>query len=293
MPTFPDYPGHRFMYDQDGTIVSVSPTSLATPLTVIDSSLLNDEDNSDAYSFGAINTSQWREVVWAFPEPRDLTGLFVAFSSSNTSGYSANMSYSTNTTDGSDGTWTSYGSVLGGLFNTGSIHNIFRSSILPITGLSSILGIKIRITSGANGSWGIYAAHLYGDISVTTNANRLEFWDSVINQKLNKMGLDFADVVAGTSVTKQFRLKNLSTTKTAHGVVISRDNDISAAVNDSMISGLQFSLDDITWATTATIGSIPPENYSVPIFVKRTVASNESAAARVARIKAIPTTFEV
>lgn len=285
MPTFPDVPGHRFMYDQDGTIVSVSPANAQTPLTVIDGALINDELIDD-YAY-ATNNAEYREITFAFPEARDLTGYFCAgqYNLFN----SIALWYSIDTTDGSDGTWVSYGTLTGG--HSLNIYNSIRTGIASISGVSGVRGVRFRFNASTGGTRLVGILHLYGNISSALNTDRLEFWEPAANSMLNKMGLDFGDIPGGTSSVKQFRLKNLSTTKTATTIVVTRDNNAGGPTNDAMVTGTQFSLDGTTYNNTVTIGSIPPGGYSVIIYARRIVPVSEAVFPRILRVKATPTTF--
>lgn len=291
MPTFPDPPGTRFMYDADGTLFLTTPDNATTPLTSENALLANDEDQTDVLNGGFYNTTgRYREYLWVFPELRDLTGIYLHGGTGAWA--SINMSYSADTTDGSDGTWTSYGSVLGGFTTSANPLNTFRSAIMAIAGVSNIKGIKIRFTaSNSNGQ--ISGIHLYGNISPAQNIERVEFWEPVTNAILNKMGLDFGDIPQGATVVKQFRIKNLSTTKTATNTVLTRENNSGGSQNDALVTGLQFSLDGTTYATTVTVPSIAPGAISAVLYARRVVGPAEVSAARVARVKAIPTTFAV
>lgn len=282
--TYPDYPGHRFMYDVDGTIVQASPVSAVAPLSVQDALSINDEDGDGITWAG---NYVFREITFAFPEVRNVTGLNV-FHNGIVS-WIITMWYSTDTTDGSDGTWTSYGNVP---VQSTNFNPQPRQNIGTLAGITNVKGLKFRFAPQGNITAMVQAIHLYGDIPITANTDRVEFWDSVQDQKLDKMGLDFGDIVAGTSVTKQFRIKNLSTTKTANGVDIVRDNNGGPTVNDAMAAALQFSIDGgTTWSNSVSIASIAPGGYSAVIRARRTVAANELANMRFARVRAIPTSM--
>lgn len=282
--TFPDVPGHRFMYDQDGSVFLTSPVSATSPLTVADPMLLNDEDLSDNIGSGTGNGG-YREFVLAFPEARDITGMFVSYLNAASS---IQYSYSLDTTDGSDGTWTAL-AVIGGTGN--AVNPQMRTAIQPLS-LSGVKGIKIRGTSvGSSNSLFLQVWHVYGSVPITGSPERIEFWQPAADSILDKAGLDFGDMALGSTKTKTFRVKNLSTTKTATGVVISANNLSGGTANDAMITGLEFSLDGTTWETSVTIPSIAPEAISGVVTIRRTVLLSENVIPRVARIMAVPSVF--
>lgn len=278
--TFPDVPGHRFMYDQDGTIVLSSPSTASSPLTVIDPLILNDEDDSDQIVIGG-GSGGWKEFTWAFPEPRSITGFFAKYSAS----LSGTLSYSTDTTDGTDGTWQSYGSVSAGMAT--SYNPYYRTSIIPLS-ISDVRGVRIRFTQTSNQTYYIQSVHLYGTIPTAESTDRLEFWQPSANSVLDKAGLDFGDVPLGSVTTKQFRVKNLSSSLTATSVVVSANNLAGGTQNDAMVSALEFSTDGSTWGPSATIDEIAPEAISSVVSVRRTVGLAEDISPRFARIMATP-----
>jgi len=281
--TFPDVPGHRFMYDQDGSLTFMSPISATSPLTQIDPLVLNDEDISDGPgSVGNVSTA-YREHLVVFPEARDLSGIFLA----RTGGGSTAMWTSADTTDGSDGNWTSFGAVT----NYTTLSPDWRTNITPLS-ISGVRGVKVRITSfGSNNNPHLTVLHLFGTVPTTANPERLEFWQPSANSILDKAGLDFGDMALGSTRTKTFRVKNLSETATAESVVISADNLSGATVNQAMVDGLEFSLDGSTWDSSATIDEIAPEAISAVVHARRVVLPAEVVNPHAVRVMAVPGVF--
>lgn len=280
---YADVPGHRFAYDLDGTYVSMDPIN-GGAYTAIDAGLLNDESTDGVATFG-FRQSGNRRIAFAFPELRDITGAYVYYTGNIGT---TRFDYSTNTTDGSDGTWTTGPSIGGGW--SGRLYPESRSSIFPISSINGIKGLRLYVTiDGDYQSQTLYSVHIYGLISPTQSLERLEWWDPTLNQQVNKAALDFGDVAQGVVSTKQVRLKNLSPTKTAGTVTISADN--SAGGETLLATGMTFSADNTTYSNTITIASIAPSAISPIIYVRRTVGAAEPASIRFARIQAAPGTF--
>jgi hypothetical protein len=282
--TFPDVPGHRFMYDQDGSIFLNSPVSATSPLTVADPLVINDEDMADTIGNPSGNGG-YRDFYVIFPEARSLSGMFVSWQNSATLQYS----YSLDTTDGTDGSWTAFASLTG--FSS-SLNPSMRTGIQPLSH-ANVTGVRIRLTSvGSSNTTYLQVWHIYGTIPITANPERLEFWQPTADSILDKAGLDFGDMPLGSVKTKQLRVKNLSSTKTATSVVVSANNLSGGTANDAMVSGLQFSLDDgATWGTTVTIPTIAPGGISGVVSVRRTLLLSEAVTPRVARVMAIPSAY--
>lgn len=280
--TLPDVPGHRFMYDRDGSLVLASNNgSGGLPLLPIDATILNDEDD-DGHDMG--NSS--RDFVIVFPEPRDITGLFLRVSSGPTNIQSnGGTAYSQNTTDGTDGTWTPFAPT---------VHNsLFPQSRTAIQSLSlsQVKGIRFRTQYAVNPLGNIQNIHLFGSIAATANPDRVEFWHPTADSILDKAALDFGDMPLGSTKTKTLRIKNLSSSKTATGTVVNANNTGSVAANDAMVAGLEFSLDGGPWSASVTVPTLAPGAISPVISVRRTVGPTEAVTNRWARFYATPTSF--
>ena len=282
--TYPDVPGHRFMYDQDGSLLqatSVNTTSV-TPYTPVDATLINDED-SEGLQYGSA-TGHYREFVVSFPEPRDISGSFIQLNNSGGSGATSGW-YSLDTTDGTDGSWTPF--TLEHI--SGSLLPAMRTSIQNLA-LTGVRGIRLRVNKTSTGSAFVAVWHLYGSISVLSNPERLEFWQPTADSMLDKAGLDFGDMPIGSVKTKTFRIKNLSTTKTANSTVVSANN-LAGGDNTAMVTGMEFSLDGGSWSPSVTLPSLAPGAISAVVSARRTVGLAEAVTAHVARVTAVPTTF--
>lgn len=287
---YPDVPGHRFPYDVDGTIVSLDPLG-GGAFAVVDAAIINDESTADAIQLFPYEsrTTATRKLAFAFPEPRTVNGIYVLYNGGMVNTGASRVDYSTDTTDGSDGTWT-VGPTVPAAFQTRLIPEA-RTAILALAGMANVTGIRlVAVGNGAAYTTGdFYSVHLYGSINPAANPERLEFWDPTIDQLADKAALDFGNVPQGSIVDKTFRLKNLSATKTASSIVVSANN--AADPSAVMVEGLTFSLAGGAFAASLNIGNLLPGATSGLITARRIVPADQVATARWARVTAIPATF--
>ena len=255
---YPDAPGNRFAYHQDGTQMYISDGSTLTALTTSQLSLLNDED-SDGVTIAASYAT--RDLIIIFPEPRDFTGYYVDNSQGNRS-----LSVSADTTNGLDGTWTTIAATWVNGAN-GSPIPTYRTKIQTVAG-GTVKAIRFGFGDGSSGSAVLYALHLYGSVPLTSNPDRLIFWEPVNDNATNGAYFDWGDIAQGTSRTKTFRIKNNSAAKTATSVAIS-----STAVTFGMT--VLFSIDGTNYAASVNIGNLAPGATSSVLYVKRSVPAAE------------------
>lgn len=277
---YADVPGHRFAYDIDGSSCLMS--SNGAPYTGIDASVLNDEA-TDVITVFAYREQGDKTIAIAFPEPRDLAGFFVWETAGGISTYQ--YMTSTDTTDGSNGTW----STAAGFSTRSAVYPQSRNAITTATAVG-IRGIRFRFATG--GDWqqcSIGGIHLYGLTAPNQSTDRLEFWHPTLDQQIDKAAFDFGDIAQGEVLTKQFRIKNLSATKTAGTVAISANN--AAGGETLLANGLTFSSDGSTFTSTLNIASIAPGSMTPVLYIRRTVAVTDPSSVRFARVIASPGTF--
>lgn len=195
---YPDVPGPRMAYDRDGTEVL---TANGTAMTIAQLQSLNDE-NIDA-STVSITTGQY--LVFVFPQPRDIVGIFGRTTVSSIT----KIEMSTNTTNGQDGTWTEVVAD----FSDGT--PAYRNDIRAFT----IVGARaVRFFPLTTGTWQPTSIHLYG--TIPTASDRLSFWHPTLDAEIGGAYFDWGDVPRGASQTRDFRLRNRSTTKTAGSITV-------------------------------------------------------------------------
>lgn len=253
---YPDVPGNRFAYHLDGTkVYTIDNTNTLTDITA-QAATFNDEDG-DYYG-----TPSMISLMFLFPELRDVNGYFYL---DNWSGGWNSLQVSTDTTTGLDGTWTT---AINPWIKDTSISTPapdYRTKINPLSA-SSVKALKFNFNAMTNSR--LYVLHLYGSIPPTSNPDRLIFWEPVNNNATGGAYFDWGDLIQGSSQTKQFRIKNNSSTKTANSITL------SAGVETYGMSAA-FSLDNVTYSATLNIGTLAPGAISSVIYVKRTVPANE------------------
>lgn len=277
---YADVPGHRFAYDVDGTACLTSANG--APYTSWDPAIFNDEA-SDGYTIFAYREQGTKIYAFGFPEPRDIAGYYLWATTTGITTYQYTTSL--DTTDGSNGTWSAPVSV--------NIQTaIYPQSRNAITAVS-VAGVKgLRFTFATGGDWQqlvLGAIHIYGTTSPADSTDRLEFWHPTLDQQADKAAFDFGDIAQGQMITKQFRLKNLSATKTAGTVAVTANN--APGGETLLASGLTFSSDNVTYAASLNIPSIAPGAITPLLYARRTVGVTDPASIRFARVVANPGTF--
>lgn len=276
---YPDVPGHRFAYDMDGTILRTTlndggPTNIDGYMTD-----LNNEDYSTNWSTDETGT---RRLAFVFPELRNLDGYFVCWTRENYWTLDE-LEYSTDTTDGHDGSW----SIAEDPWNRkGAVDPYYRDSINTLN-LTGIKGIRFVLhNSSYTRKQYFRAVHLYGSIPSGENPDRLRFWHPSNDQEIDPAHFDWGDIPQGASQTRQFRIKNNSTSMTANNISLA-----TGALTHAMDDGLQFSADDTTYSSTLNIGDLAAEAVSGVVYVKRNVSASATARLQAARIKASAESF--
>lgn len=271
--SYPDVPGPRMAYDRDGSVVVVHDGNNAP--TVVGSNQLagmNDEAVAGGdYAF----PSGLSYVVVLFPQLRTLQGYGARFGDAGT----YILQTSPDTTNGLDGTWTNQAS---GISNTtfspaGASH---RNNITALT-VSSIKAVRFLV-SGLSGDRIIHGIHLYGPYVVGQTPDRLAFTDTVDNL-VGGAFFDWGDVPRGSSADKAFKLKNLSSTKTAATILVSVES--LTDTTPSVASEHLLSLDGATFAATVTVSALAP-GASQNLFLRRVTPSNATLSVWDARVVA-------
>ncbi len=293
--SYPALPDRRITYDNDGSIMAYGVTTTASaaqaiangPSTYVsggDMIELNDGDYTQISASISIVESQWRCVWIFFPERREVTAHYYG-GSSPTANWGATTGFvslygSLDSTNGVDGTWET-ASLPAGYSSSGPGLDKWRANIKAV----SFTGGKtsIRFVMGAGGGFGgnshdMVCFHLYGEKAAGQTPDDLIFIDHDTTPGVEfQSPEDFGDRPLGTTVTRQFRVKNASTTKTA--------NTINLQCNDS---DFVISTDGTTWVVTINIGSLAAGAESATMYVRNTTpAAGNLLGPRFAKIVAI------
>lgn len=257
---YPDVPANRFAYHLDGTTVLLRDGSNNLYDMTASAANINDEDFATGYNVDSRNG-----IIFIFPELRNVLGYFFSQSTNSSWLSSLTLESSTDTTNGLDGTWVMVANPFQMVTNT--LVPQYRQNINTVSA-TSVKAVRFNFVEGS-GTNEIRGLHLYGNIPVTQNPNRLIFWEPVNNNEAPGPYFDWGDMPLSTAATKQFRVKNNSSTLTANSITLS-----AGPVTYSM--ALQYSTDNVSFASSVNIGNLAPGATSSVLYVKRTVPGGES-----------------
>ena len=266
--TWPALPGTRAVYEKDGSIVLQWGNAYAMKtFTQSEMALIN--GHGSGVGAGAVGGSQ-TTIAIAFPEPRDLKGIFLSTAGENNVG-TWQVWTSADTSNCIDGTWTNQGSFTNDP-HSGSVQTIYRASInaFPVNG---IRGVRLIGNAGGytfQGGPTIYAFHVYADISGATAGHRLQLWHPTLDRPLTATELDWGDTPRGSSADKTFRVKNMSGTLTATGVTVTPYNTSSANASPSPSTLMSLSTDGSTFGSSINVGSLSPGSIT-PVYTVRRI----------------------
>ncbi len=224
---------------------------------------MNDEDYVVIFSGGIAVYKLW----FFFPEQREVTAFALMRTSGAGNGwadYPPAMSGSNDTTNGMDGTWetASFPGGVPGPNNT-TVVDYWRSTIKAI----SFTGGKrtIRTKWGATGLINVFSdyslVHLYGEKVAGQTPDDIIYIDHDTTPGVEFASLeDFGDQPLGTSVIRQFRLKNTSAALTANTINI-QCNDTDFTIGETA-SG--------PWVATINIASLVPGAQSATLYTRCT-----------------------
>lgn len=288
---YPDVPAPKMALDKDGTqwfgISGAGAVEAVTSTKIANMTGLNNSVTSTTYSYtppgGGTGTNS--KVAVVFPEPRDIAGLFAA--GSNSAGGQDQMSirweYSTNTTNGLDGTWTTCVSTY-----TAPQYAIpaGRSSILTVA-LSAVRGLRVfNLHSSYNMQ--VQALHVYGAVSAGAGGDRLAIWHPTLDMPAPGTLFDWGDVPRNTTSTRTFRVKNLSASKTAGAPRAALSSIVEAS--PTVIGQHLLSADGSTWLSQLTLADLAPGAISPVLSLRRTTVATAQPGLYMIRVFAEVTT---
>lgn len=267
-----DAPASRLAYDRDGSIgVTITAAGAITALSNADLRALNDEgEGSPAFSTKA-------RLAIVFSVPHDLTAIFLAISA----GQLASIETSKNTTTGIDGTWTTQVAPATYVRDVRPQYRI-ASNLTPMLSGSDSQEVRgIRISFTANQSLNFRGLHIYGEVSSSATSDRLSFREVGSDVEVGPTHFDWGNVPRASSADKTFRVKNLSSTKTAQSVEVYPEA-LTPGV-PSVASMLLLSLDGVSFTPSVSLGDLSPGEISPTITTRRVVPSNAQVSVWSAR----------
>ncbi len=265
---YADVPGARMGLDADGSIllaaelavgvftVGMSPRTEWDVPTQTEKDNVNNEDRLDDWALAGNDFL----TCMIFPEKRDVDGVFFG-SPSVTQGGS---DYSTDTTNGVDGSWTTLAYVPA----SWNDDQQYRTGI----NAQSLTGVRsVRWFNGAT-SQDVAAIHVYGLISSGETPDRILFLDEDTGLEFGTGGstpdiMDFGDRPRGSIIDHEFRVRNNSTVAgnnlTATTIVLTRE-----AQHGDMDMWMTYDLDGGGFMTSETVTSLAPETNSALLTMR-------------------------
>jgi hypothetical protein len=240
--SYPDHPAPRLPLDLDGSVLFIGTTQQTN------ATLKALQDDSSA----GVNIPGFGTATILFPTPRVIKGAHIAFP------YVSASQYSTDTTNGVDGTWTATGAL--------PSRGTTAADLRLITALD-LTNVKAMRFSSSNNSSRLFSTwHLYG-WPVSASGDRLDFWDPTLDQRLAGAALDWGDVQQNaTPADKTFRIKNASATLTAAGVTVA--TEVLTDATPSLASQITYSLDGSAFTSTVSLPDLDPGDISPVVTVR-------------------------
>lgn len=266
MAGYPTPPAPRMALDADESFLTrVTGAGAKSDLSSGDMAVVNDESNL-GYSTGVHAVIR---LVWVFPELRDVAGVYLC--ANGTNGHLTSdryvFAYSTDTTSGSNGTWTTFSATPE--MNLGTNVPGYRSGISAVS-LSAVKAVRVTLdrTGLAEDTLEFRSFHLYGSIAAGENPNRLALWNPSSDVALSAAGLDWGDVPRSSTATKTFRVKNLSAVQTAFAVTVGQE-ELTNASPVVVADWHKMSLDGSTWLSSVSLGNLAPGAISAVVTLRR------------------------
>lgn len=279
--SYPAITDRRIPYDNDGAVMGVGDTvsgitSYPTSSQVLYAQGLNAV--AGAYSTSGVSwtkngTGVHKGMAWLFfPERREVTGIFCAAGAKygavdpsvfgvNAAGTIEAIEGSDDTTNGMDGSWELASLPSGAPAWVDSFS--WRSGIKSVSFTGGKRAIRIRFGMGDPNYAVTYympTLHLYGEKVAGQTPDDLLFIDHDTTPGVEYAAdEDFGDRPLGTSVIRQFRVKNVSPTLTANTITL-QCNDADFAISEN----------GTTWVTTINISSLGPGVESATLYVRNT-----------------------
>lgn len=268
---YPDVPAPRMAFDRDGSLGAVLAGGVVTPQ---DASWLQTLNNENEDSIGRPGY-----VIIIFPELRDIKGYFFAgYIIDDAFGDWGPIQTSVDTTTGLDGTWVTQESVPAPGLGTWAVVPDYRTRIHTV----DWPGVKaVRVYAYNGYDMQLRAWHLYGNVHAGETPDRLRLWHPTLDEEVGGAYFDWGNVPQNSTQTRPFRIKNNSSTLTAHGVIVGFDVLTDAGVPDV------FTLSDGgAYGSSVTISSLAPGAISGTLSLKRTTPLTATLSIWVHRIVA-------
>ncbi len=249
-------------------------------LTAGEKELLAGEDLT---SFGPPETvyrGGW--VALVFP-PLELHGYLMGLRSVTSNRTSE---YSTDTTDGFDGTWTAFPN--NSQSNPANHIDDTSEFVTPVAGVRGVrYGYSVTQTTLDRQLYRFL--HLYG--IPEGSVDRLALWHPTLDEPLAGDAFDAGITEQGTLLTDSFRVKNLAASATANTVEVAihvYDNSDSTPAQSTWV---ELSDDGSTFGATVALGNLAAGAISDVLTLRRDVPAAASVGALACHVRATPASW--
>lgn len=223
---------------------------------------LQDANDFEETNLWSMNEYDGSGILMWFAEPWDITGYSIKTSGANGSGgYGTNIYTSTDTVDGTDGSWTTQTA-----FDVANEDGTF----VALTA-SGARGIRFENWTGNGASMWPKWIHIYGAPTTTGSPQLVDVWHPTLDQQADP-DIFKLTTTRGQVDTIPFRVKNLNTTQQADNIVISAD--IITDLTPSVLDEMEFSTDDITYTSSITLTSLAADTISSTLYLRVTKDAN-------------------
>jgi hypothetical protein len=261
-------PDRRIPYDNDGTQVGFWSSIYGVHAWLSGAQAIEaNDDDFIPYSYGGQYEGGSRGTIWFFPEQREVTAMYAlcytAIYNIWDGGVTADryqptaVQGSNNSGNGLDGTWET-ATMSGGMPLYANAYS-WRGGIVPVSFTGTKATVRVISSSGFVVCGG-YIGHLYGEKGAGQTPDDIIYINHDDTPGVEYTAPeDFGDQPLGTTVVRQFRVKNTSATKTA--------NTINIQCNDSDFA---ISEDNSNWVVTINISSLAAGAESATLYVRCT-----------------------
>ena len=179
--------------------------------------------------------------------------------------------YSTDTTNGADGTWTDIPNYVSPGTNT---NPGYRDNItIPASVVENVVAVRFGSSSTSSTLNRYLMLHVYGYLR---GDDRLELWHPTLDQRLPGDHFDLGNYArGGSAVDVDFRVKNLSGTKTANTVSLEQYVNTDTGAAPTVLSWHELAYDGGAFgAGPLSIGNLAAGAISDVCTLRRTAPSD-------------------
>lgn len=256
-------PDMRIPYDNDGTQTSwwnftYGSWLNGSPAWVSAGNLLSMQ-SYDVYA-GVGQDIETNDVglIHFFPEQREVTGFYARWQRSG-SRITTYFMGSNDTVNGMDGTWETASMGSQAPQDTNPQADWWRKYIATLSFTGPKRTVKLGNQNANTRSW-CFLCHLYGEKAAGQTPDDIIFLNQDDTPGVEYTAAeDFGDQPLGTTVVRQFRVKNTSATKTA--------NTINIQCNDADFA---ISTDNVNWVVTINLASLAAGAQSPTYYIRCT-----------------------